>query len=131
MAVKKANKATEAEVKVETPVVETPEVEVDETPAVEEQDIDVTVEETETPEVEIPEVEVEEPKADEPKVEVDQSQAQVNTSNKPNGNVKIRMRVDHKCTIAMERYDLKAGKTYIVPENVKRILNNAGLLAPL
>lgn len=123
MAVKKANKATE-DVKVETPVeVETPEVEVEavETP-VEEQ---VEVEDT----VEIPEVDVEEKKEDEPKVEVDQTAP--DTANRPNGKVKIRMRVDHKCTIAMERYDLKAGKTYTVPENVKRILNNAGLLAPL
>lgn len=112
MAVKKANKVTE-DVKVETPVeVETPEVE---------------VEAVETP-VEIPEVDVEE-KKDEPKVEVDQTAP--DTSNRPNGKVKIRMRFDHKCTIAMERYDLKAGKTYTVPENVKRILNNAGLLAPL
>lgn len=107
MAVKKANtKATEAkEVKVE---VETPEVEV------------------ETPEVEIPEIE--ESNFD---VEVDTKSAEVNTNNRPNSSVKIRMRVDHKCCIAMERYDLKAGKTYTVPENVKTILNKAGLLAPL
>lgn len=112
MAVKKANKATE-DVKVETPVEE--QIEVEDT--------------VETPEVEIPEVDVEEKKEDEPKVEVDQTAP--DTANRPNGKVKIRMRVDHKCTIAMERYDLKAGKTYTVPENVKRILNNAGLLAPL
>ena len=62
---------------------------------------------------------------------VDKKVAEVKESNRPNGSVKIRMRVDHKCCIAMERYDLKAGKTYTVPENVKRILNNAGLLAPL
>ena len=104
MAVKKVDtKATEVkeEVKVE---VEVPEVEI------------------ETPEV------VEEPKAD---VEVDAKSAEVNPNSRPNGSVKIRMRVDHKCCIAMERYDLKAGKTYVVPENVKRILNKAGLLAPL
>lgn len=127
MAVKKANKATE-DVKVETPVeVETLEVEVEavETPVEEQVEVEDTVE---TPEVEIPEVDVEE-KKDEPKVEVDQTAP--DTANRPNGKVKIRMRVDHKCTIAMERYDLKAGKTYTVPENVKRILNNAGLLAPL
>ena len=93
-------------------------------------DIEVAVEETkevevkETVEVEIPET----PVAD---VVVDTESAKVNTGNKPNGNVKIRMRTDHKCCIAMERYDLKAGKTYVVPENVKRILNKAGLLAPL
>ena len=128
MAVKKANKATE-DVKVETPVeVETPEVEVEavETPVEEQVEVEDTVE---TPEVEIPEVDVEEKKEDEPKVEVDQTAP--DTANRPNGKVKIRMRVDHKCCIAMERYDLKAGKTYTVPENVKKVLNKAGLLAPL
>ena len=103
MAVKKANtKATE---------VETVEVDVEATEVVE------------TVEVEIPEVEVEEPK-----VEVNTNATE---SKRAEGTVKIRMRVDHKCCIAMERYDLKEGKTYIVPENVKTILNKAGLLAPL
>lgn len=46
-------------------------------------------------------------------------------------NVKIRMREDHYCCIGGERYDLKKGKLYTVPENVKRILNDAGFLAPL
>lgn len=84
------------------------------------------VEEPEVPEIEIPEVKVEEPQVD-----VDIESAEVKDCNRPNSGVKIRMRVDHSCTIAMERYDLKAGKTYIVPANVKRILNNAGLLSPL
>ena len=65
----------------------------------------------------------------EDKVEVDVNAH--TTSHRTEGNVKIKMRTNHKCTIAMERYDLKAGQTYVVPENVKRILNNAGLLAPL
>lgn len=78
-------------------------------------------------EVEVPEVKVDTV----PAVEFDTASANVNVNNKPNGNVKIRMRVDHKCCIAMERYDLKAGKTYVVPENVKNILNKAGYLAPL
>ena len=107
MAVKKANtKATD--VKTEEITVE---VELDET----------VVEEIK--------VEVEEPKVD--VVEVDEKVAEVKESDRAEGKVKIRMRVDHKCCIAMERYDLKVGKTYTVPENVKRILNNAGLLAPL
>lgn len=116
MAVKKVEtKATEVEKNVEVEVA---------TP-VEAENVEVEV----TPEVEIPEVEVEEPKAD---VEVDTKSVVVKESDRPkNGSVKIRMRVDHKCCIAMERYDLKAGKTYVVPENVKRILNKAGLLAPL
>lgn len=46
-------------------------------------------------------------------------------------NVRIKMRVNHTCTIAMQRYDLKAGQCYNVPVNVKDILNRAGLLAPL
>lgn len=85
----------------------------------------------EVPEVEVPEIEVPENDTQDSTIEVETEKAQVNTSNKPNGNVKIRMRVDHKCTIAMERYDLKAGKTYTVPLNVKRVLNKAGLLSPL
>lgn len=47
------------------------------------------------------------------------------------GNVRIKMREDHKCTIAMVRYDFKKGECYHVPENVKRILDEHGLLAPL
>ena len=114
MAVKKANTKATKEVAVE--IEETVE-------NVEE--IETVVEETPEVEVEIPEV------TEEPKVDVEMEKAEVKESNRPNGNVKIRMRVDHKCCIAMERYDLKAGKTYTVPENVKRILNKAGLLAPL
>ena len=92
---------------------------------------EVKVDVVETPEVEVAtEVEVETP-VEEKSVEVDAESVVVNNNNKPDGNVKIRMRADHKCCIAMERYDLKAGKTYVVPENVRRILNNAGLLAPL
>lgn len=126
MAVKKTNKVTE-EVKVEVPEVETDveQTKVEEEPVNEEVTEEVVNPEVEEPvAVEVPEVEVKQP-------EVEVSEEEVTTSNKPNGNVKIRMRVDHKCCIAMERYDLKAGKIYVVPENVKRILNNAGLLAPL
>ena len=50
---------------------------------------------------------------------------------KVSNKAKIRMRVDHKCTIAMERYDLKAGQVYTVPKNVRDILNRADLLSPL
>lgn len=120
MAVKKVkdetkNVAVEVETPVETPVENTGDVTVEE--PVENNDVQ--------------EVEVETPVETTEEVSVDTTKADVDTSNKPSGNVKIRMRVDHKCCIAMERYDLKAGKTYTVPENVKRILNNAGLLAPL
>lgn len=85
-----------------------------------------------------PAVAVEKPKTeetDEDKVEttleVDTSKAKVDENNEPEANVKIRMRENHRCTIAMVRYDFKKGKLYTVPANVKRILNNAGLLAPL
>ena len=63
-----------------------------------------------------------------PEVKVDTT---INEQNKPMENVKIRMAKDHSCVIAMERYDLKAGKTYIVPRNVRNILNRHGLLKPL
>ena len=122
MAVKKANKKDEVNV--------TPEVEVEET-AVEATETQSVETEVETPvEETTPEVEVETLVEDTP-LEVDTSVADVDASNKPTEKVKIRMREDHKCVIAMERYDLKAGKTYVVPKNVKNILNKAGYLAPL
>ena len=91
--------------------------------------IEETVDTDEIEEVE-EDLTVEVPEVEEPTTDVVVETENIRT-NKPSGNVKIRMRADHKCCIAMERYDLKAGKTYTVPENVKRILNNAGLLAPL
>lgn len=118
MAVKKAKETKVEEVVEVTEVLEVEEV-VTET---EEEMVEETIEVTE---VEVAEV-IEEVK---PTVEVDTKSAQ--ESERAEGKVKIRMRVDHKCCIAMERYDLKAGKTYTVPENVKGILNRAGLLAPL
>lgn len=116
MAVKKKEKeTTNVEVEVNVPEVNETEEVVEATKPVEN-----------TLEVEVV---TEEPK--QPEVEVDTEKAEVKVSNKPNGKVRIRMRVDHRCCIAMERYDLKAGETYLVPENVKNILNKAGLLAPL
>lgn len=56
------------------------------------------------------------PVADEPKVK---------------GNVRIRMNQNHHCYIGGENYNLVAGQCYNVPENVKNILNKAGLLSPL
>lgn len=64
-----------------------------------------------------------------PEVQVDTTT--IKEQNKPMENVKIRMAVDHSCVIAMERYELKAGKTYNVPRNVRNILNRNGLLKPL
>jgi hypothetical protein len=82
------------------------------------------------------EVKVEEPVVAEVEEEVTEEPAEeevetVDIPEEPEKKVKIRMRVDHNCTIAMENYDLKQGKTYDVPKDVKRILEEAGLLAPL
>ena len=120
MAVQRKKKTEE--VKVEEPVVAEVEEEVTEEPIEEPAE-----EEVET--VDIPEepekkddvvVYTESLKVDEDKI-----------PEEPEKKVKIRMRVDHNCTIAMENYDLKQGKTYDVPKDVKRILEEAGLLAPL
>lgn len=111
----KKEEVVEVDVKVEEPVMEDEAIKEEENGA--------------EPIVEITEVEVPEVKEDKDIV-IDEKNTELN-ENKPKGNVKIRMRVDHKCCIAMERYDLKEGKTYVVPENVKRVLNKAGLLAPL
>lgn len=61
-------------------------------------------------------------------IEPEEEEEEVEASEKM---VRIRMRVDHNCCIAMERYNLKAGEYYNVPSNVKDILNRAGLLSPL
>ena len=66
-----------------------------------------------------------------PKVNVEGAPTGVDEKKKPEERVKIRLRVDHNCCIAMEFYEFKANKVYTVPKNVKRILNRAGLLAPL
>ena len=44
---------------------------------------------------------------------------------------RVKMRVDHTCFIGGEWYYLKAGVCYNVDDNVKSILDGAGLLAPL
>lgn len=128
MAVKKVQKAED--VKVETPVVdETPEVTVPENVKVETPE-ESEKETTTAPEQETPEVDVTVPEdVEEPEVSVDTSS--VDDSKKPENMVKVRMRTDHKCTIGGELYQLESGKVYTVPENVKRILNKAGLLSPL
>lgn len=48
-----------------------------------------------------------------------------------NKNVRIKMRVDHRCNVGGELYDLKKGSCYNVPESVKKILNKVEVLAPL
>lgn len=80
---------------------------------------------------------VDEKSIEEVKVEETQKEAEIsvdatiNEDKKPENKVKIRMRTDHKCTIGGELYQLEAGKTYTVPDSVKKILNKAGLLSPL
>ena len=49
----------------------------------------------------------------------------------PDKNVKIKLRVNHKCHIGSDSYNFIAGKIYTVPQNVKRILQDEGLLSPL
>lgn len=46
-------------------------------------------------------------------------------------NVKIRPNKNHTCHIGGEYYYFERGKYYNVPQNVKFILENAGLLMPL
>lgn len=67
----------------------------------------------------------------ETKEEIEVDPEAVSKSVRKPGNVRIKMRENHKCTIAMVRYDFKKGECYHVPENVKRILDEHGLLAPL
>ena len=103
----------------------------------------MAVKKTKTEEIIAEQVEVETPveevaETEEKKVEDNKNTATVEVdptvtekSVRKEGNVKIRMRVDHKCNIAMVRYDLKKGEVYTVPENVKKILDKRGFLAPL
>ncbi len=106
MAVRKKAEKVEVEVKVEEPVIEE------------------VVEEA--PTVEIPEengvtIDTESLKVDEEKI----------PEEKESKKTRIRMRVDHSCTIAMVNYVLKKDKVYDVPHDVRRILSEAGLLSPL
>lgn len=106
----KANEATE-EVKIETPDVQ-PEVSV-EVP-------DVTVE--------VPENTVA-PTETENGDEVVAEAPEVNAV--PDKKVKVKLIKDHKCHIGIENYHFIAGKVYTVPQNVKSILQKAGLLTAL
>ena len=81
---------------------------------------EVTV--TAPPEITVAPTEVED---NEVKVEVPE------TKEIPDKNVKIKLRVNHKCHIGKENYNFIAGKIYTVPQNVKRILQDAGLLSAL
>lgn len=115
MAKKKVTKKDE-EKKVEVEVTET---------------IDVKEEPVEEKAEEISEiVEVEEPK-EEPKKTVEIKEEAVQDNKPVKKDVKIKMARNHKCHIGGELYDLKEGQTYNVPEFVKMVLANAGVLSPL
>ena len=111
MAVKRVDSNEEKEVVVATPV--------------EEQKNENVVEENTDIEVDNSLVE------DNEGISVDPTTFEVNEEPVLEGNVKIRMRVDHRCNIAGVLYDLKKDKTYTVTPNVKGILNKAGYLSPL
>lgn len=104
------------------------------------QNVEAQVEETKVEEVkeeavaDSVEVDVPADTVEENDVQVDTEAFKVDEVNIPEEKekkVKIRLRVDHHCCIAMERYYFKAGECYNVPANVKSILGKAGLLAPL
>ena len=77
-----------------------------------------------------PEVEVETPQEEkESEVTVDSNAVEDKTV--ASKNVRVRAKVDHRCFIGGELYDLKADQCYNVPEFVKKTLNRAGVLAPL
>ena len=115
MAVKKVTKSTENnvevkdEVLVETENTEVEEPTVDKTAGEEEITVDTEVEET-------------------PVVSVEETESAPSKKSKAN---RIKMRVDHNCYIGGEWYYLKKGQCYNVDDNVKSILDGAGLLAPL
>jgi hypothetical protein len=56
---------------------------------------------------------------------------EIDEGNKPESISRICMRENHKCYIGGELYVLEKGRTYNVPDGVKKILNKAGLLSPL
>ena len=115
MAVKKVTKSTENkvgvkdEVLVETENTEVEEPTVENTAGEEEITVDTEVEET-------------------PVVSVEETESVPAKKSKAN---RIKMRVDHNCYIGGEWYYLKKGQCYNVDDNVKSILDGAGLLAPL
>ena len=84
---------------------------------------EVKIEEAPAPTI----VEVEEPKKEEEVVEV----TPIQKKEAPKGNVRVRLNKNHHCFIGGEYYNFTKGNCYLVPENVKCILNKAGLLAPL
>lgn len=53
------------------------------------------------------------------------------TKTAPERLVKVSLRENHTCSIGGERYHFVKGKQYNVPESVKTILKQAGLLMPL
>lgn len=116
MAVKKATKNAESKVEIKDEVVK--ETETKET---------VTAEES-APTGEDSGTIVVDDKKEEPTVSVQKTEEVPTKKCKAN---RVKMRVDHTCFIGGEWYYLKAGVCYNVDDNVKSILDGAGLLAPL
>lgn len=76
--------------------------------------------------------EVEEVEEVEEKVEEEKDlKAQVKIITNPQKFVKIKLNRDLYTYIGDKYYDFKVGKTYKVPQNVKRILGKAGMLKPM
>ena len=100
--------------------------------------IEVVVDDLLTKEGEVEDIDTEEVMEDinedsnaDDSVIIDTESLEVNEDPVLDGDVRIRMRIDHNCAIAGVRYELKQDKTYTVPQNVKSILNKAGYLIPL
>lgn len=93
------------------------------------EDVEVTVETTEKVEEKAPDATANEVTT--PIVEISEPDLEIEPQKTSQKIVKIRMRQDHRCTIAGELYNLKEGCCYNVPMSVKLILNKAGVLAPL
>lgn len=64
-----------------------------------------------------------------PPAEVQFEDTQTKTA--PERLVKVSLTENHTCSIGGERYHFVKGKQYNVPESVKTILKQAGLLMPL
>jgi hypothetical protein len=89
-------------------------------------------------EVEVTSSEDSTPSTDEPtseeegiKVFIDTDAALVDTKPVSEKKVKIKLNINHRCNIGGEWYDFKKDGEYSVPEGVKEILKEAGLLSPL
>lgn len=103
-----------------TEVTETPEVEV-------QTEVETSSEETTEVVAEVPNITVA-PEVEEPDVVLTE---EVEAKKVPDKKVKVRLNCDHKCHIGTTNYHFIKGKVYTVPQNVKTILQRAGLLSAI